>query len=323
MNRQWQKTIRDSVNDWIMDAVRALKAENKKYGIRLNYDLRLPDGLHYGKTNYIPITVPSNEGPLSLGEVQIEVDTAGDITSLVPTLYENIGLFTDEDQSEIYQGTKFNNGLDSLNTMFEGVNQILNSDQFKSLMIPKTEGFFDGDLLGGATSFNFGRNVGPHVNMINGNDKRVRVGRSTGSRGGARWGDVEAETLLKDAKAAKSAKTKEEKEEYIQEALDSSKAPQWFKALGAKAKEKMEPSITKSYLKACSEAGEAMPSAKFFSLLKQSMLASQKLDPWCGWMNEPVEGTVIGECMNKACSIYDPNCNRLTHKLNTEKHSLV
>lgn len=322
MNRQWQKTIRDSVNEWIMEAVRTLKSENKDYGIRLNYDLHLPEGLHYGKTNYIPITVPSNKGPLSLGEVQIEVDHSGDITSLVPTLYESIGLFSDDDIAEVYHGTKFNNGLDSLNTIFEGVNQILNSDQFKSLMIPKTEGFFNSDLLGSPTSFNFGKNVGPHVNMVNGGDKRVRVGRSTRERG-AKWGDVEAETLLKDAKAAKSAKTKEEKEEYIQEALNSTKTPQWYKALGARAKEKMEPSITKSYLKACSEQGEAMPSARFFSLLKQSMLAGQKLEPWCGWMNEPVEGTVNGECMNKGCSIYDPNCNRLTHKLNTEKHSLV
>ena len=320
MNRQWQKTIRDSVNDWIMEAVRALKSENKEYGIRLNYDLHIPDGLHYGKTNYIPITVPSNKGPLSLGEVQIEVDSAGDITSLVPTLYENIGLFSDEDEAEVYHGTKFNGGLDALNTMFEGVNQILNSDQFKSLMIPKTEGFLDSDLLSGSTSFNFGKNTGSHVN-IKGSDKRIRVGRTR--ERGARWGDVEAETLLKDAKAAKSAKTKEEKEEYIKEALDSTKAPQWYRALGSRAKEKMEPSITKSYLKACSEAGEAMPSSKFFSLLKQSMLAGQSLESWCGWMNEPVDGSVNGECLNKGCSIYDPHCNRLTHKLNTEKHSLA
>ncbi|MFA7710873.1 MAG: hypothetical protein WCY30_07200 [Candidatus Neomarinimicrobiota bacterium] len=303
---QWQKVINDSVKDKVLSEIRSIQ-QRADVHIGLNYTIHYPvNGFVTGSETYIPISAPSNVGPIHIGDVVLTVGHDREITNIgYIDAYTKDG---DKVSLSIYEGNEseqkqetFTSLLSKINNFLGDINNIISGNRVNYLLRPNVR---SSDLL----------QVASMPNESNGRQIIINNPQSSPAR---RWSEVKSSNIESEIASVSSITSKEDRKKYISGTLESMRqAPHWYTAVGGKIKEDAKDKIIELYLKTCDSAGKTVPASMFYEKLRRTMYSSGQLSAYCTRDSRTIDGTIDGECMNRQCSSYRKDCPKLSYRLN-------
>lgn len=307
---EWQRVIHDTVKKSVVSIAKSLKEQNANAGISYNYNVHFPQSFKPGERTSIPVTLPSSAyGPLHVANVFVDVDMNGHIADIAFKHMDTAGPYDPSVQPDAPK--TLTNTMDVLSNFFNDVNNILYSGAMASLLSPK---------LGNVMTSGIGM-PGGNVMQIVGTGgtfgaTNVPVARIGGSP--VAWNKVRGGVLAAEQARAGTITSAEGQAEFLEQALGSiSKSPHWYYALGGQQKEKMKEKIKVAYLGECKKQKVTVPPTLFFQKLSEGMLQRGQIVPYCDRSHTNVEGTMSGQCAQRSCPVYDPNCSKLSTRINT------
>jgi len=311
---QWQQFINSQLKDKILSELREIRSKTDVY-VGMNYKINYPpDGFSPGSEVYIPISAPSDAGPLHIGNAVLSIGPNNEIVGVdyvdayirdkdgVPTL----DFYCEEPSEERNQQT-FTTLLSKVNTFVRKINNVIISRHIQYLLQPKVMDV-DGFSLDQTSTYS------------NSPGRTIKIGEKKQGFSGApkKWSDIRSSNLEAEMAVVASIKTASEQKNYIINTLSSLRqAPRWYSVLGGKVKDDARQKIIDLYLAACETAGKTLPASMFYEKLRRQMLAQNKLTGFCERDARRVNGTINSECLNKLCSSYRPDCPKFSYRLNT------
>jgi hypothetical protein len=306
--KQWQQAIYNAVKPGILEMARSLKKSYPQAGVSLNFNLQWPQGFRAGENTNIPITLPSKHGSLQVGNAVVGVDynnkiigvgveaTKGDITVYDPSVGPpNIETIT---------GT-----MDRFSDFLGDINNVLSSNAMQALLMPRVSGISSGLSFPAGGIVRAGGTPGLQT---------LGYGINAPVAGKPRaWNQVKGSTLAAEQARAQTITTPDAQAEFLEQALGSpSKAPHWYTALGGQQKEKMKEKLKKTYLEQCKSMKRTIPPSIFFQKVSELMLHRANIAYYCEKDSDFVDGNFNGQCEQRTCPVYDPNCKKLSTRLN-------
>lgn len=309
--KQWQQVIYNAVKPAAIEMARSLKKQYPQAGVSLNFNLQWPQGFKSGENASIPITLPSAQGALQIANAIIEIDNNNKIMGVgIEAMEGSIGLYDPTSRQTNVQ--TITGTMDRVSDFLGDVNKVMSSNAMQALLIPRISGTYSGFGLPGAGTIKAGYVPGTMRSLGSG------FGTMAPTPGKARpWNQVRDSVLSAEIARAKNIKTPDSQAEFLEQSLKSpSKAPHWYYMLGGQTKEKMKEKIKKSYIDKCEEVNKTIPPTLFFQKLTEGMLQRNQISHYCEKDSDFVDGNLNNQCEQRTCPIYDPNCKKLSTRLN-------
>lgn len=303
--KDWQRSVQSAVSDGIIGIIEKVRKDNPDLVVKANYKVHFPDSFYPGENVIIPVSAPTDRGPLHVANVHLGISDDMYISDVNLETGSLSGFAPSVDPS---RSVSLRGYLDIASEFFNQINTIISGDAVKRLLVPDVGGGTK-DVLGPTEVV-----INPRTGM------RTRVPARVGHK--TTWVSAQREKGLEDDRQkAKSIKSDVQREDYIKEALASAtRSPSWYYVLGGKAKEIMRNKVVKSYMATCDKLDTTVPSAEFFDRLSDKMIKSQDILPYCERQSEYVSGTASGKCKQLDCPVYqETGCPKFNFRINDNK----
>jgi len=314
---QYQQFINGQLRNKILQELKRIRGSTEMY-VGMNYKIHYPsDGFSPGSEVYIPITTPSDSGPLYIGNAVLSIGLNNEILSVGYVdnyIVDEHGVTSldvyREGEFETEKHQTLTSLLSKTNIFLSKMNSIISSNQVQYLLEPKINS--DMSLF---SRMGGGQSVSGHP----ADGRQIRINNSSGIPGPARkWSDVRSSNIEAEMVRVSSIKSEKDRQEYITEALASLRlAPSWYSMLGGKTKDSARDKIVGAYMKACEDNRKAIPASAFFEKLRRIMFERNQLAGFCERDGRNVNGTINNECLNKSCSSYRTDCPKFSYRLNS------